>query len=48
MERDVILDGEVMALDPEGRQDFRLLMRGGANLKGRDLRDCPLSRRKES
>ena len=56
MERDVILDGEVIALDPEGCQDFRLLMRGGGNLhyavfdvlwlKGRDLRDCPLSRRK--
>jgi bifunctional non-homologous end joining protein LigD len=55
-ERDVILDGEVVALDPEGRQDFRLLMRGGGNLhyavfdvlwlKGKDLRDCPLSRRK--
>ena len=55
-ERDVILDGEVVALDQEGRQDFRLLMRGGGNLhyavfdvlwlKGRDLRDCPLSRRK--
>jgi bifunctional non-homologous end joining protein LigD len=56
VERDVILDGEVIALDQEGRQDFRLLMRGGGNLhyavfdvlwlKGKDLRDCPLSRRK--
>ena len=55
-ERDVILDGEVVALDQEGRQDFRLLMRGGGNLhyavfdvlwlKGKDLRGCPLSRRK--
>jgi bifunctional non-homologous end joining protein LigD len=54
--RDVILDGEVVALDPEGRQDFRLLMRGEGNLhyavfdvlwlKGKDLRGCPLSRRK--
>ena len=32
VERDVILDGEVIALDPEGRQDFRLLMRGIGNL----------------
>jgi len=56
VERDVILDGEVLALDEQGRQDFRLLMRGGGNLhyavfdvlwlKGKDLRDCPLSRRK--
>jgi hypothetical protein len=56
VERDVILDGEVIALDREGRQDFRLLMRGGGNLhyavfdvlwlKGKDLRDCPLSHRK--
>src|SRR5690349_22333750 len=30
--RDVILDGEVVALDEHGRQDFRLLMRGGGNL----------------
>jgi len=32
VEREVILDGEVIALDQEGRQDFRLLMRGGGNL----------------
>jgi bifunctional non-homologous end joining protein LigD len=54
--RDLILDGEVVALDEHGRQDFRLLMRGGGNwhyaafdvlwLKGKDLRECPLSRRK--
>jgi hypothetical protein len=31
-ERDAILDGEVVALDQEGRQDFQLLMRGGGNL----------------
>jgi ATP-dependent DNA ligase len=30
VERDVILDGEVIALDEQGRQDFRLLMRGPA------------------
>jgi ATP-dependent DNA ligase len=56
VERMAILDGEVVALDEYGRQDFRLLMRGGGNLhyavfdvlwlKGRDLRECPLSRRK--
>jgi bifunctional non-homologous end joining protein LigD len=56
VEREVILDGEVIALDQEGRQDFRLVMRGGGNLhyvvfdvlwlKGKDLRECPLSRRK--
>jgi|SRR5689334_16294947 len=56
VERDVILDGEVIALDQEGRQDFRLLMRGGGNLhyavfdvlwlRGKDFRECQLSRRK--
>jgi ATP dependent DNA ligase domain len=30
--RDVILDGEVVALDEYGRQDFRLLMAGRGNL----------------
>jgi bifunctional non-homologous end joining protein LigD len=30
VEREVILDGEVIALDHVGRQDFRLLMRGEA------------------
>jgi bifunctional non-homologous end joining protein LigD len=54
--RDVILDGEVVALDEYGRQDFRLLMAGRGNfhyavfdvlwLKGKDLRDCLLARRK--
>ena len=56
VERMVILDGEVVALDEYGRQDFRLLMTGRGNLhyavfdvlwlKGKDLRDCPLARRK--
>jgi ATP-dependent DNA ligase len=32
VERDVIPDGEVVALDEQGRQDFRLLMRGQGNL----------------
>jgi bifunctional non-homologous end joining protein LigD len=55
-ERDLILDGEVVALDDQGRQDFRLLMAGRGNLhyavfdvlwlKGKDLRECPLARRK--
>jgi bifunctional non-homologous end joining protein LigD len=54
--RDVVLDGEVIALDDQGRQDFRALMAGRGNLhysvfdvlwlKGKDLRDCPLWRRK--
>jgi len=54
--RDVILDGEVVALDEHGRQDFRALMAGRGNLhyavfdvlwlKGEDLRECSLSRRK--
>jgi bifunctional non-homologous end joining protein LigD len=45
-----------VALDDQGRQDFRLLMAGRGNLhyavfdvlwlKGKDLRECPLSRRK--
>jgi bifunctional non-homologous end joining protein LigD len=54
--RDVILDGEVVALDEYGRQDFRLLMARQGNLhyavfdvlwlKGKDMRECSLSRRK--
>jgi hypothetical protein len=55
--REVILDGEIVALDDLGRIDFWELMRGrGAlayaafdllGLNGRDLRDLPLSRRKK-
>jgi bifunctional non-homologous end joining protein LigD len=54
--RDVILDGEVLTLDPEGHADFRLLMRGEGALhyaafdvlwlNGRDLRTKPLAERK--
>jgi hypothetical protein len=46
----VILDGEVVALDPEGRQDFRSLLARKGNLhyaafdvlwlNGKDLRGC--------
>ena len=52
---EAILDGEVVALDPEGRQDFRALLEGRGNLhyaafdalwvNGRDLRALPLTRR---
>jgi ATP-dependent DNA ligase len=54
--REVILDGEVLALDPEGHADFQLLMRGQGALhyaafdvlwlNGRDLRTKPLTERK--
>jgi bifunctional non-homologous end joining protein LigD len=54
--REVILDGEIIALDDEGRIDFWGLMRGRGTLayaafdllwlNGRDLRDHPLTRRK--
>ena len=54
--KEAILDGEVVALDPEGRQDFRALLEGRGNLhyaafdalwvNGRDLRALPLTRRK--
>jgi bifunctional non-homologous end joining protein LigD len=50
--REVILDGEIVALDDEGRIDFWGLMRGRGTLaytafdllwlNGRDLRDLPL------
>jgi bifunctional non-homologous end joining protein LigD len=54
--RDMILDGEVVSLDEEGRQDFRALMAGRGNLhyaafdvlwlNGNDLRGHDLARRK--
>jgi bifunctional non-homologous end joining protein LigD len=54
---EVILDGEVVALDEEGRIDFWGLMRGRGTLayaafdllwlNGRDLRWLPLTRRKK-
>jgi ATP-dependent DNA ligase len=53
-----VLDGEVIALDLGGRQEFRLLVRGQGNLhyavfdvlwrKGKDLRRQPLWRRKRT
>jgi len=54
--KEAILDGEIVALDPDGRQDFRALLEGRGNLhfaafdvlwaRGRDLRTLPLVRRK--
>jgi bifunctional non-homologous end joining protein LigD len=54
--KDVILDGEVVALDSEGRQDFRALLARRGNLhyaafdalwlNGQDLRSQSLVRRK--
>jgi bifunctional non-homologous end joining protein LigD len=56
--KEAILDGEVVALDSEGRQNFRDLTAGRGNLhyaafdalwvRGRDLRDLPLTRRKRA
>jgi len=56
--REAILDGEVVALDSQGRQNFRDLLTGRGNLhyaafaalwvNGRDLRDLPLERRKRA
>jgi bifunctional non-homologous end joining protein LigD len=53
-----ILDGEVVALDPEGRQDFRSLLARRGNphyaafdvlwLNGKDLRGLPLNRRRRA
>jgi bifunctional non-homologous end joining protein LigD len=54
--KEAILDGEIVALDAEGRQDFRAVLEGRGNLhyaafdvlwvQGRDLRELPLIRRK--
>ena len=56
--KEAILDGEVVALDSEGRQNFRHLLAGQGNLhyaafdvlwvNGKDLRDLPLTRRKRA
>jgi bifunctional non-homologous end joining protein LigD len=54
---EVILDGEIVAIDDEGRIDFWGLMRGQGHvhfaafdilwLNGRDLRDLPLTHRRK-
>jgi bifunctional non-homologous end joining protein LigD len=56
--KEAILDGEVVALDSEGRQNFRDLLASRGNLhyaafdalwvKGKDLRGLPLTRRKRA
>jgi bifunctional non-homologous end joining protein LigD len=56
--KEAILDGEVVVLDSEGRQNFRDLLAGRGNLhyaafdalwiRGRDLRGLPLTRRKRA
>ena len=56
--KEAILDGEVVALDSEGRQNFRDLAAGRGNLhyaafdalwlNGKDLRGLPLTRRKRA
>src|SRR3954469_11840358 len=55
--RELILDGEIVSLDDEGRIDFWGLMRGQGTvayaafdllwINGQDLRDLPLGRRKK-
>jgi bifunctional non-homologous end joining protein LigD len=54
--KEAILDGEIVALDADGRQDFRAMLENRGNLhyaafdvlwvRGRDLRPLPLLRRK--
>jgi bifunctional non-homologous end joining protein LigD len=56
--KEVILDGEIVALDPEGRQDFRSLLARRGNfhyaafdvlwLNGKNLRGLSLTRRKRA
>jgi bifunctional non-homologous end joining protein LigD len=56
--KEAILDGEVVALDADGRQNFRDLVAGRGNLhyaafdalwiEGKDLRGLPLRRRKRA
>jgi ATP-dependent DNA ligase len=56
--KEAILDGEVVALDSQGRQNFRDLLADRGNLhyaafdalwvNGRDLRSLPLTRRKRA
>jgi bifunctional non-homologous end joining protein LigD len=56
--KEAILDGEVVALDSEGRQNFRDRLAGRGNLhyaafdalwvNGKDLRGLPLTRRKRA
>ena len=56
--KEAILDGEVVAIDGEGRQNFRDLLAGRGNLhyaafdalwvNGKDLRNLPLARRKRA
>ena len=56
--KEAILDGEVVALDSDGRQNFRDLIAGRGNLhyaafdalwiNGKDLRGLPLKRRKRA
>jgi bifunctional non-homologous end joining protein LigD len=56
--KEAILDGEVVALDGAGRQNFKALLTGSGNLhyaafdalwvNGRDLRERPLKRRKRA
>jgi bifunctional non-homologous end joining protein LigD len=56
--KEAILDGEVVALDSDGRQNFRDLLAGRGNLhyaafdalwiNGKDLRGLPLTRRKRA